>query len=140
VYTWYLLRKLQRKVRAKRGIMPPEVNTERALAAQTFREFDDAATAPLHRFDGAEDYYRRSSSRAFVEKIAIPTLLIHAANDPFQPVDRVPVAAARANPHVVFVLTATGGHVGFVARSAPWNPVFWGESEVARFMGAMLCG
>ena len=140
MYTWYLLRKLQRKVRAKQGIMPPEVNIERALTARTFREFDDAATAPLHRFDGAEDYYRRSSSHGFVGKIAIPTLLLQAANDPFLPVDRVPVAAAQNNPNVVFSLTPSGGHVGFVARSTPWNPVFWCEHEVARFMGAMLCG
>jgi predicted alpha/beta-fold hydrolase len=140
IYTWYLLRKLQRKVRAKLDILPPEVNTERALAARTFREFDDAATAPLHQFDGADDYYRRSSSRSFIAEIAIPTFLIHAADDPFQPAEHVPVDAARDNPNVVVALTRSGGHVGFVARGTPWNPAFWGEREVARFMGEMFAG
>ena len=138
LYTWYLLRKLQRKVRAKQRRMPPDVDTKRALAAKTFREFDDAATAPLHRFDGAEDYYQRSSSRRFIARIKIPTLLLQAADDPFQPTEGVPAAAFRDNPNIVAVLTETGGHVGFVARSFPWDPVFWCEAEVARYMQAML--
>ena len=137
-YSWFLLRKLQRKVRAKQHNMPPEVDIKRALAAKTFREFDDAATAPLHRFNGAEDYYQRSSSRRFIARIKIPTLLLQAADDPFQPTEGVPATAFRDNPNIVAVLTETGGHVGFVARSFPWDPVFWCEAEVARYMEAML--
>lgn len=49
--------------------MPPEVDTSRALSATTFREFDDAATAPLHKFEGAEDDYRRCSSAPYITRI-----------------------------------------------------------------------
>ncbi len=138
IYAWLLLRKLQRKFRAKRKLMPPEVDTERALAATTFRQFDDAATAPLHQFDGAEDYYRRSSSAHYVTRIRIPTLLLQSTDDPFLPGWCVPVEAFRDNEHILSVVMKNGGHVGFVARSFPWNPVFWGEREMARFMQAML--
>jgi hypothetical protein len=140
IYMWFLLRKLQRKVRAKRQLMPPEVDTERALAATTFRQFDDAATAPLHKFEGAEDYYRQSSSAQYVTHIRIPTLLLQSTDDPFQPGRCVPVEAFRDNEHILSVVMKTGGHVGFLARSFPWNPVFWGERETARFMQAMLNG
>ena len=138
LYTWFLLRKLKRKVRAKRRRMPPAVDTSRALAAATFREFDEAATAPLHDFASAEDYYRRSSSGVFVSRIRIPTLLLQSTDDPFLPGDRVPVGAFRDNPHIVAAVTERGGHVGFVERSPPWKPAFWGEAEVARYMEAML--
>ncbi len=138
IYMWFLLRKLQRKVRAKLKVMPPEVDTSRALSATTFREFDDAATAPLHKFDGVEDYYRRSSSAQFVTRIRIPTLLLQSTDDPFQPGRCVPVDAFRDNEHILSVVVKNGGHVGFVARSLPWKPVFWGEREMARFMQAML--
>ena len=138
VYTAFLLRKLQRKVRAKRASMPPAVDVERALAAKTFREFDDAATAPLHDFRGAADYYRRASSAFVIDKIRVPTLLLHAADDPFQPRECLPVSAARANPHIVSAFTETGGHVGFVGRSTPAAPLFWAEREVARFLAEML--
>ncbi len=69
---WFPLRKLQRKVRAKKRLMPPEVDTSRALFATTFREFDDAATVPLYKFEGVEDYYRRSSSAQYVTRVRIP--------------------------------------------------------------------
>lgn len=138
MYTWFLLRKLRRKIRAKRHRMPPEVDTDRALAARTFREFDDAATAPLHLFEGAEDYYRQSSSRRFLANIRIPTLLVQSEDDPFLPAECLPRTAIRENPNLLGVVTPTGGHVGFVARSYPWRPIFWGEGEVARFMDEML--
>ncbi len=140
IYMWFLLRKLQRKVRAKLQVMPPEVDTSRALSATTFREFDDAATAPLHKFEGAEDYYRRSSSAQYVTRIRIPTLLLQSTDDPFQPGRCVPVEAFRDNEHILSAVMENGGHVGFVARSLPWKPVFWAEREMARFMQAMLAG
>lgn len=138
MYSTLLLRKLQRKVRAKRHLMPAGVDVDRALAATTFRDFDDAATAPLHDFEDAEDYYRQSSSGKFVSQIKIPTLMLHAADDPFVPAGCIPVSAARDNPYVVAAFTRQGGHVGFVERSSPWKPAFWAEQEVARYMSDML--
>ncbi len=46
--------------------------------------------------------------------------------------------AFRDNANIVSVVTKNGGHVGFLARSLPWKPVFWCEREMARFMQAML--
>ena len=140
IYTSFLLRKLRRKVDAKRAFMQPVVDVERAVTATTFRDFDDAATAPLHAFDGAEDYYRRSSSRSYVGRIRVPTLLVQSADDPFQPGHRFPIEAARANPVITTAFTDHGGHVGFVGRGPPWRPFFWAENEVARFLGVMLNG
>jgi uncharacterized protein len=50
VYTRYFLRSLQRKAAAKREILEPVLDFPRVMAARTLREFDDAATAPLHGF------------------------------------------------------------------------------------------
>ncbi len=137
VYSWYLIRKLQRKVKAKIRILPSHVDVRRALAAKSFRVFDDAATAPLHGFSDAEEYYRQSSSAQFLDNIQIPTLLIHSADDPFLPAKCVPLHRAHENPNIVAAFTSRGGHVGFVS-GAPWRPVFWAEREVGRFMGEML--
>ena len=52
----------------------------------------------------------------------------------------VPVDAFRDNEHILSAVMKNGGHVGFVARSLPWKPVFWAEREMARFMQAMLAG
>ncbi len=137
VYTWYLIRKLQRKIHAKAQTLPASVHVPRALAAKSFRDFDDAATAPLHGFTGAEDYYQRSSSGRSIEDIQIPTLLIHSADDPFLPAKCIPRRQAHENPNIVTAFANRGGHVGFVT-GMPWRPIFWAEREVGRFMAEML--
>jgi predicted alpha/beta-fold hydrolase len=138
LYAGFLLRKLRRKVEAKRGMLPPTVDLSRALAARTFREFDDAVTAPLHGFADAEDYYRRSSSSRFLNGIRIPTLLLHSSDDPFLPARCVPRPAVEANLHLSAAFPERGGHVGFVSGRSPFRPGFWAEREAARFIAQHL--
>jgi len=137
-YAAHLLRKMRHKLMAKREILPPEIDLERALAARSFWEFDDAVTAPLHGFTGADDYYRRSSSKRFLERLRIPTLLVQAVDDPFVPAEILPLQQAEANPHVVPAFTDRGGHVGFVVGQVPLRPTFWAEEQATRFVAAHL--
>lgn len=76
-------------------------------------EFDEHIIAPYFGFENAADYYRCVSCKALLSKVAVPLLAIHAADDPWIPVedyhsaqwpDREP-AGALVLPH--------GGHVGF---------------------------
>jgi hypothetical protein len=113
------------------------MDASRALRARTFFEFDDAATAPLHGFRDANDYYARSSSAPWVGRVRVPTLLVHADDDPFLPSGAVPRAAAAANPSISACFTARGGHVGFVTGQ-PWRRGFWAEARVAAFLAAQL--
>ncbi|MBV9773371.1 MAG: hydrolase [Gemmatimonadetes bacterium] len=139
IYTWSFLRSLRRKYAAKRGIIGDAVDGARVLSARTFREFDDAATAPLHGFRDAEDYYTRSSSAGFVDRIRVPTLLLHSVDDPFLPNGAIPHEAIRGNPFLAEGFTRGGGHVGFV-HGKPWAPEFWAEGEAARFLAEHLGG
>ena len=138
VYVSYLLRKLQRKVVAKKQMLVDKIDYDRAVSARDFWEFDDSATAPLHGFAGADDYYQRSSSVGFLDAIQIRTLLLHAEDDPFLPSDCMPRDAAERNANLLANFTPAGGHVGFVSGSVPWRPVFWAEREAARFMRGSL--
>lgn len=133
VYTGRFLRTLRAKYLQKRPLIGDTVDHARVLAARTFREFDDAATAPLHGFRDADHYYATSSSAFYLAGIRVPTLLLHSADDPFLPADAVPRAAARENPCITAAFTERGGHVGFVAGT-PWAPEFWAEAEAARFL------
>jgi predicted alpha/beta-fold hydrolase len=118
-------------------LLSGQVPVERALRARTFEEFDDAATAPLHGFAGAQDYYAKCSSARYLHAIRVPTLLIHSADDPFLPAHAIPRAAVAANPMLHAEFTNAGGHVGFVA-GPPWRPVFWAERRAAEFLAARL--
>lgn len=133
VYRSYLMRKLRRKIAAKRAVLEGRIDVDRTMETVTFREFDDAATAPLHGFDDADDYYRRSSSKGFIQYVSIPLLLIQAKDDPFLPASRLPRGEALGNPSVKTAFTQRGGHVGFLC-GPPWAPVFWAEKRAAEFL------
>jgi predicted alpha/beta-fold hydrolase len=138
-YTGVFIRPMKAKFRQKQHLLTDACDTERVLAARSFREFDDAATARLHGFNGADDYYGRSSCTQFLPRIRVPTLIVHSVDDPFVPADAIPRDALRTNPHLTAVITEQGGHVGFVA-GPPWRPHFWAEAEAARFIAEGLKG
>jgi len=138
VYSEYFMRNLRRKALAKAHLLGEFCDLEAVRRARTLREFDDAVTSRLHGFRDAEDYYRQSSSGPFLERIRVPTLLLHAEDDPFLPPHAIPRDAIRANPWLVPGITAAGGHVGFITGATPWSVRFWAEEEAARFLAAHL--
>jgi hypothetical protein len=137
-YRRYLVRKLLRKVRAKAASLDGRVDLARLLRARTFREFDDAGTAPLHGFSDADDYYAQSSALRYLDAIRVPTLLISSRDDPFLPAATLDEVARVVRGTVVHArLSPRGGHVGFVGGS-PWAPVFWAERTAARWLADQL--
>jgi predicted alpha/beta-fold hydrolase len=114
--------------------MADKVSLDAVRRARTFREFDDAATGPLHGFSGADDYYARSSSINFLANITIPTLCVSAKDDPFLPPEVLTRAQEVASPKVEFIITDLGGHVGFVGGTVPWRPQYWAEELVVSWL------
>lgn len=139
IYARYFLRSLRRKVREKAHLLRKDVSVERALASRTIRAFDDALTAPLHGFRDAADYYVRCSSAGWLSSIRVPTLLLHARDDPLQPLRTGPPPEVRTNPLLTASVPDRGGHVGFV-HGPPWAPRFWAEDAAAGFLAAALAG
>ncbi len=141
VYVGGFLRTLKAKVKnVTVRFSNSGVDAERAARARTFREFDDVATAPLHGFADADDYYARASSIHFLSRITTPTLCISSDDDPFLPravLDRV---RATASPPVELVITRGGGHVGFVGGLLPWKSVYWAEELVVAWLTAKIEG
>ncbi|HSL72373.1 MAG TPA: alpha/beta fold hydrolase, partial [Longimicrobiales bacterium] len=136
-YSRHFIRSLIAKAEMKAGLLADKCELERVRRARTFYEFDDAATAPLHGFASADDYYMRSSSGPYIDRIRRPVLLVHAEDDPFVPPEAVPRARIDANPWVKAAITRAGGHVGFIA-GPPWAPRFWVERQAARFLAAQF--
>ena len=99
----------------------------------TIYDFDDLVTAPLHGFRSAEDYYQRSSSRQFIPGIRIPTLLIHAEDDPLMTPDVIPTSN-ELPPCVQFDLCTHGGHVGFIQGQLPLHADYWLDQRVESWL------
>jgi len=133
LYQAYLVRKLQRSLRLRLNNVTLPVDSTKALSCKTIREYDDCVTAPLHGFVSADDYYRKSSSRQFLSTIEIPSLIIHAQDDPFMTADAIPTAAELADK-VTLELSARGGHVGFIEGYFPFKARYWLEQRISQFL------
>jgi predicted alpha/beta-fold hydrolase len=93
------------------------------IDSRTVWEFDNRFVAPRNGFAGAEDYYARNASRQFLDGIAVPTLVIHALDDPWIPPAPYLAHDWRRNPSLTLLLSRGGGHVGFQGsdRRIPWH-------------------
>jgi hypothetical protein len=96
---------------------------------KSFYDFDEHVTAPLHGFAGADDYYARSSSRQYLAGIEIPTLIVHARDDPFMTPNAIP-RTDELSRQVRLELSERGGHVGFVGGAVPGRPEYWLERRI----------
>ena len=134
-YQWVLLRWLKRSVKRKALSLGHAIPPLGALP--DFRAFDDAITAPLHGFTNASDYYQKASCRSYLRTITVPTLLIHAADDPFFLPTNLP-GPDEMSPRIQFELSAHGGHVGFIAGGWPWAPRFWLDERLSAFLSAYM--
>ncbi len=109
------------------------IDVERLSRSRTFREFDDAATAPLHGMRDADEYYETCSSIHYLSSIRTPTLCISAADDPFLPPDALDLVRKNASRAVEVLVTPRGGHLGFVAGRLG-APHYWAEQKVISFL------
>lgn len=140
IYDWSFLRSLKRKARSKLARIPDLFDDAKLARARNVFEFDDAVTAPVHGFSSAVDYYSRSSSIGFLERIRTPALLLSAVNDPFLPpavLERVRHAAA-TNSCLSVEIVEQGGHVGFVEGAMPWRARYYAERRTFDFFDAVL--
>ena len=137
LYTAYFMRLLKKKVALKATPLAEVMDIDAVAAARTIWEFDDLVTAPLGGFRDAADYYAQCSSSDYLAGVRVPTLLIHAEDDPFLPPEAIPLETVTANPDVTLSLQRAGGHVGFL-EGPPWSPSFWADGYVARFLADRL--
>jgi predicted alpha/beta-fold hydrolase len=139
VYASHFLKTLKRKAADVLARFPREtehINGDRIRFAQTLYAFDDFATAPLHGFLSATDYYRRSSSLRFLSTIEVPTLCLNAEDDPFSPAEALRAAREAASEDVKLTVNPWGGHAAFVTGPWPWRARYWAEERVVSWLAA----
>jgi predicted alpha/beta-fold hydrolase len=144
IYEWNFLKNLMRRFRRKASLFPEIYSTRGLPPIRSVREFDDKITARYSGFAGADDYYFRAASARVVSQIAIPTLVLHALDDPFIRVTPETGKALMQNPAIELVETQHGGHCAFLARthkssqenagSSANGARHWAEATLVRFL------
>jgi len=99
---------------------------------RSVRDFDEYITAPHSGFSGADDYYHRAASARVIERISLPTLIVHAQDDPF--IRLLPETREKivANPNIRFIETKHGGHCAFLADPNEYDGR-WAERKIVEF-------
>jgi predicted alpha/beta-fold hydrolase len=129
-YEKFFLRGLLAQARQQRRYFPdlPRPRFPRRL---TLRLFDDLYTAPRGGFADALDYYRRCAALPLIGRIAVPTFILTARDDPFIPA--APFEALPALPHLEVHIAPGGGHLGFLGRDGAGG-IRWAERRVADWL------
>jgi len=133
LYEMYFLWKLRGRFRAKAHLFPEAFDTSRLRGIRSLREFDDKITAYYCGFDGACDYYARAAAANVIERISVPTLILHAANDPFIRILPETRKKISANPNIHFAESDDGGHCSFLAN-ADGEDRHWAECRIIEFL------
>jgi len=136
LYERRFLRNLLKRFRHKVRFFPRAYDRNRATGIGSLREFDDRITALYSGFASAEDYYFRAAAARVIDRIAVPTLIMHALDDPFVLLTPETLNKIAANPHVTLLQTEHGGHCAFLAKpdTAVDDDGRWAESTLLNFV------
>ena len=135
IYELYFLFNLRRRMMRKASLFPKHFDVSRMRGMRSLRDFDHQVTAYYCGFSGADDYYARASASNVVEEIAVPALIVHAANDPFIRILPETLRKIVSNPNITFVEVEDGGHCAFVGTRNGADDGFWAESQIVNFLG-----
>ena len=121
-YCGWLLMRMKRDAIAP-GAVVSDAERAAIAGARSLYAFDDNFIAPRHGYASADDYYERCAAQRYMADISVPTMVIHARNDPWIPAVMYETGAWRANDWLMPLIAEGGGHMGFhsAGDTMPWH-------------------
>jgi predicted alpha/beta-fold hydrolase len=122
LYHRVLLGRIRDEARERGSELTP--GERRAVVeARTILEFDEHFVAPRNGYASAGEYYADNASQRFLGGIPVPTLVVHALDDPWIPDEAYRRFDWSCNRNLVPLLSRGGGHVGFhgAGTRVPWH-------------------
>lgn len=132
IYEQRFVRSLARRMREKDRLFPGVYDLQGLDQIRHLWDWDDRFQ-PHNGFRDAREYYAKASSISFLPAIRVPTLIIHAEDDPFIPLDPFLDQGLDANPQIGLILTRHGGHVAFCGIGQPDEDRAWAENRAIEF-------
>jgi len=137
VYQRHFVVNLKNRMRRKAKLFPGKFDLGPMSRVRTLRDFDDVITATYCGFQGASDYYARSSALRVLGDVRVPTFILTAQDDPFVPYSSFSDRALTNNSHIHVEAPARGGHCAFISRYKG-DARFWAEARIMEFFGNEL--
>ena len=98
-----------------------DVDAAASDAVVTIRDFDIATILPFFGYASVDDYYRAMSLShgGKAAGVATPLLAVHACDDPIADAASYASAIREPNDNLWFLITRSGGHVGWSEGPSP---------------------
>ena len=133
IYEWHFLRRLMKRYRRKAEMFPAIYSQNGVGPVRSLREFDDKIVARYCGFKNADDYYYRAAAARVIDRVSVPSLILHALDDPFIRLTSETRGKILANPNIAFVETDHGGHCAYLG-AGPGDDIHWAEATVIRYL------
>lgn len=116
-YRAFVVRGLVAQGRAFARLHPEKARYDAAKLqdVRTIREYDERVIVPMHGFSSARQYYEVASAGRRLARIRVPTLIVHADDDPMVPGHTVSPFLPGRSSAVEVAWSEQGGHVGWFA-------------------------
>jgi predicted alpha/beta-fold hydrolase len=137
IYHRHFVTRLKARLRRKASLFPGKWDLSMLGHITTISEFDDCYTAHDGGYRDGADYYDRAGSRHVLDKIAVPTLIITAQDDPFIPYTMFTEAKIQEHPQIAVVAPQHGGHCGFYQGRRQGEDPYWAENRIVDFLHGM---
>ena len=130
IYHRHFLTQLKARLRRKAALVPGKWDLKGLERITRISEFDDRYTAPDGGYRDAADYYDRSGARHVLDRIAVPTTIITAQDDPFIPYAMFVTPTIQPQAFIRLIAPTHGGHCGFFQTQHAQEDRFWVENRI----------
>jgi len=135
IYHQHFLSRLKARMKRKAWLFPEKWDLRAMGSMKTISQFDDYYTARDGGYRDGADYYDRAGARHVLSRIAVPTLLITAQDDPFIPYALFTSPELSENQCITLLAPRHGGHCGFFSPSQNGEDPYWAENRIVEFVG-----
>ncbi|HVZ16058.1 MAG TPA: alpha/beta fold hydrolase [Terriglobales bacterium] len=133
IYEYGFLLGLYRSYGKKIRLYPDLYRPYPLFSIRTLRDFDDRITSRHGGFKDADDYYYRAASARVIDRIAVPTLIIHSVDDPFIRLSKETRTKILGNSSIRYIESPHGGHCAFIAEPVGYDGR-WSEKKIVKFV------
>lgn len=134
IYHQHFLSRLKARMKRKAGLFPGKWDLRAMGSMKTISQFDDYYTARDGGYRDGADYYDRAGARHVLSRIAVPTLIITAQDDPFIPYSLFAQPELSGNQSITLLAPRHGGHCGFFSLSHNGEDPYWAENRIVEFV------
>eukprot|EP01001_Neometanema_parovale_P004777 NODE_1701_length_1636_cov_118.806345_g1621_i0.p1 GENE.NODE_1701_length_1636_cov_118.806345_g1621_i0~~NODE_1701_length_1636_cov_118.806345_g1621_i0.p1 ORF type:complete len:502 (-),score=49.10 NODE_1701_length_1636_cov_118.806345_g1621_i0:131-1567(-) len=119
IYSWGLAKKMGQIVEANKSVLKTKegLDIKEALEAKSLSEYNAKVATSLYEYEDAAEFYRHAECKSWLCKVRRPTLFLQPLDDPLfcgKVQETIPYDELAANPHLMYMETPHGGHLGWV--------------------------